>query len=362
MAQIITRKGKKGLSHTFRIRKNGLEWTKTFHCTSASGRCKGAGCDGGKDGETWARSIERDVDLGQAVPTTGHTVAEVIEFQITLLDQKVRQKKSTEANVEKVKRQLNWWKDRIGTLKLHEVTPRHIAEAKSSLTTGKGSPTGRSLTGSTCNRYHSAISRAWKTAVRRLHWTANNPFALVERDQENPGRERWLDADEQKQLLAAALECERGAAAKCHLWVLAGLTTGARVGELAKITWRDVSLERGELTLVGTKNGTTRLVTLHPQLAAELQRLKDAKVVSTEVFGEYPRAAFESAVRRAKLSGRVTFHTLRHTCATTLSTAGVGPRALQAYMGWKVAAMADRYVHNREALTLSLREKVNAIL
>lgn len=39
------------------------------------------------------------------------------------------------------------------------------------------------------------------------------------------------------------------------------------------------------------------------------------------------------------------FHDLRHTTATMLHAAGVSPKAIQYFMGWKDSQMVDRYTH-----------------
>lgn len=39
------------------------------------------------------------------------------------------------------------------------------------------------------------------------------------------------------------------------------------------------------------------------------------------------------------------FHDLRHTAATMLIAAGVNPKAVQHFMGWKDSRMVDRYTH-----------------
>jgi integrase len=39
------------------------------------------------------------------------------------------------------------------------------------------------------------------------------------------------------------------------------------------------------------------------------------------------------------------FYDLRHTAATMLIAAGVNPKAVQHFMGWKDSRMVDRYTH-----------------
>ena len=56
------------------------------------------------------------------------------------------------------------------------------------------------------------------------------------------------------------------------------------------------------------------------------------------------RTAFTTGCRYAKLRG-VSPHTLRHTFASRLATAGVDIRTIQELGGWKEIKMVERYAH-----------------
>lgn len=355
MASITTRTWTDGtIGHTFRVRLKGRTYTETFTCTAKKGQCKKAGCDGGKKGAQWAATRELEIKLGTSVAATVHTFKEVVEHHLKV---ELRKTIHSEANVKATTLRINWWKSKLGDYKLSDINADVIANLKASLATGKGSPTQRPLTGSTLNRYHDAIKQIWRTA-RKLRWVSHNPFTEIDLDEENPSRQRALDADEQQRLLTAARESR---SEKLPLWVLAGLVTGARLSELERLTWRYIDTDRARITLVGTKNGTTRILPIAgTSLLTALKELKAQAVVPTEIFGVYPKEAYYYAVERAKLAGRVTFHTMRHTCATDLAAQGMTASQLMAFMGWKTIAMAQRYCHPNEAVTLDLADKVAA--
>jgi site-specific recombinase XerD len=61
---------------------------------------------------------------------------------------------------------------------------------------------------------------------------------------------------------------------------------------------------------------------------------------------------FPERAAEAKLPGKVTFHTLRHTFASRLVMAGVDLLTVKALGGWNRLEMVERYAH----LAPSLRE------
>src|SRR5262245_54295986 len=363
MASVTTRKWSDGsVSHRFRVRLKGLEFTETFECKGRRG-CEG-GCKGGQDGQVWAAEKEREIRLGSVIAGTNHTLDDVIEY---FLKKELKQRYKSVEQQEKVATQIEWWREQLGgKRKLSDITKTNIADAKLGLALGKTSPSRRPLSGSTLNRYHNTIAVLWETAQRKLAWVNHNPVGEVLRDDENEKRKRWLDADEQKALLEAALEGRDGE--HCHLWILAALTTGARRGELEKVAWRNVNFEDGTIKLEDRKNGSDGLVSLHPEVAAALRKRQAAVQLREAPFGEFPETDYENAVKRARLNekstcakDKVVFHTLRHSCATALAASGIGARELQNYMGWKTAAMADTYVHPHEGLTSALRKAVSQL-
>ena len=89
-----------------------------------------------------------------------------------------------------------------------------------------------------------------------------------------------------------------------------------------------------------------------PRLLAHLRRWK-AKGIAREHFVEWNgravqsvKTAFETAVQLAKLSGRVTFHTLWQTAATWLMRAGVDKWEAAGFLGMSVEMLDRVYGHH----------------
>lgn len=177
-------------------------------------------------------------------------------------------------------------------------------------------------------------------------YEGDNPAARVKGVKERPGRLRYLELDEETQLLAAALEPLRTI-------ILVGLHAGLRIqSEALTLQKPDVDLRRGLLTVQAAyaKNGSSRSVPLNVVLREALGRLLETErgpyVFATRAGRPFKsiRTAFATACRRANLAD-VTPHVLRHTFASKLAMAGVDLRTIQELGGWKDLKMVQRYSH-----------------
>jgi len=159
--------------------------------------------------------------------------------------------------------------------------------------------------------------------------------------------------------------------------------TGLRQGELFALLAGDVGHSPGEVLgseggsggFVGpTKNGRARRVHLTPlaqELAEEELRLR-ARGASPLVFqspqGQMWRAdnfrgrIFKPAVKRAELDG-LRFHDLRHTYASLLIAAGVGPMVVAQQMGHADARLVlQRYGHLYPGATAQAATSLDAYI
>jgi integrase len=137
-----------------------------------------------------------------------------------------------------------------------------------------------------------------------------------------------------------------------------GAYTGARRSELIRSRIEDFDFEGGFVRIREKKRvkgrESTRLVDLHPELAAAIKAW----------FGRHPggqhtlanddgsplrpheaTARFETAVRGTEWTVMRGIHVLRHSFASCLASAGVDQRIINAFMGHQSEAMAARYRH-----------------
>jgi len=271
------------------------------------------------------------------------------------------------------KRQLNWWKNQLGALRLSEVTPSVIVGCREKLR--KAGLSGRPCSPSTVNRYLSALSHAFSIACREWEWIEDSPMKRVSKFKEPRGRVRFLSDDERKRLLKA---CEQ-TNWLLYLAVVLALSTGMRRGEIMNLRWGDVDLQAGQITLHDTKNGERRAVPL-TGLAEQLlfgyaQRAGDVQEADL-LFPGHRRAGrgeqrkpvdfrqpWEQALEAAQIKD-FRFHDLRHSAASYLAMNGASMTDIAEVLGHKTLQMVKRYSHLSEAHTkqvvASMNEKIFA--
>ena len=183
----------------------------------------------------------------------------------------------------------------------------------------------------TINKEIGFLSAALNWGRKTLGWKIENS-AKAQRMPEPAGRSRWLTQEEAGQLLLAARHEEKAA----HLvdFILLGLHTGMRSGEILGLDWRRVDLQQGRILLEAKdqKNGRAGNVPLNRTARdAILSRARFRAThcpVSPWVFcnrrGERTasvKKSFVAAVKRAGIP-HCTPHDLRRTCASWLVQAG----------------------------------------
>lgn len=206
-----------------------------------------------------------------------------------------------------------------------------------------------------------------------LHHAARKRWCdkpVIARPAEPAGRVRWITPQEADRLIMAASP---------HLkpLVILLLCTGARLSEALYLDWRQVDLSRAHVTFlnaeaggVGTKNGESRGVPLHPRAIAALaslphrhrqvfrcpvkgmkaknptkeERLYGAPYARRGGGGGQLRTAWATMLKRAGITD-FTPHDCRHTWATWHYAANRDIAELMTLGGWKSPAMVMRYTH-----------------
>lgn len=346
----VDKQGKQRTSYRVQIRLRGHpEASATF--------------DRRTDAKAWAQRTEAAIREGRYFPQAEarrRTVADLVDRYL----EQVKAKRDA-AYYERKRALLAWWKDHLGSYTLAQVTPALVAEYRDKLLSEnigtKESPQHRSPP--TANRYLSALSRAYADAVREWNWVRDNPVRRVTKEQESPGRVRYLSDDERARLLAA---CKASDCKPLYLLVLFALTTGMRRGELLGLRWQDVDLERRLAVLQSTKNGDKRSVPIVPEVAELLREHgKVRRIGSDLIFAGEGRDAgwwdrhWYAALEAAGIED-FRFHDLRHTAASYLAMSGASIPELAAILGHRTLAMVKRYAHLSDAHTGAVVERMTS--
>lgn len=238
--------------------------------------------------------------------------------------------------------------------------------------------------------HHTVLRRALRKAVKDRLLT-RNPAADLDhtpKRRKAPAEDARVNcwtAGEAKTFLAAAKAAGPQAAA---LYTVA-IDSGARKGELCGLRWEDVDLDRGRIRIVQQlvtpgpepvfgppKNGLARDVTLsaetldllkqHKRAQAALKMAnrttyRDFGLVFAKEYGDLTNRAdmiglplqsnhlgerqFARLVKAAEVK-RITFHGMRHTCATLLLQAGEPVHVVSKRLGHaRVEITLNTYAH-----------------
>ena len=312
------------------------------------------------DARKWAQDTESAIRDGRhfkTVESKRHTVGEMLDRYI----KSVLPKKGK--NQFNQKPQLEWWKDKIGNYLLADASPSLIAEHRDLLQEEK-THLGTTRSPSTANRYLAALSHCFTIATNEWGWLDDSPMRKVRKCREPRGRVRYLSDDERKRLLQACQEVENQ---NLYPVVVLALSTGARQSEILTLTWKQVNLTRGQITLYETKNDEIRSIPLVGFAHNIVRNLSQVRRLDTELL--FPgkrnkqspttiRNAWEHALILAEIED-FRFHDLRHSAASYLAMSGATLAEIADILGHKTLQMVKRYAHLSDSHSSKVVTKMN---
>lgn len=330
------------------IRKNGQKpLLKTFKTRNAA--------------ERWARKTESSIEENRAGlidESARHSFSDAVKrYRAEVLPEKRPE------TVRKYEQHLDHWTAALGHLRLSEVTPVKVADARDALTNDGKAP-------ATVNRYLATLASVLTACVKRWHWLGASPMTQVQKPTERNGGTRFLSDDEAARLLDA---CRESDSADLYLAVLLSLTTGARQGEILGLRWQDLDLTAGTMVVRAnaetTTKGGARSLPIVPAALTLLQARREARqrgkvaalhpsglVFPSRVTATKPvslRTPWETALKRADIDG-FRWHDLRHSAASFLAKGGASLVEIGAVLGHKSANTTKRYAHLAEQHTHDL--------
>jgi integrase len=155
--------------------------------------------------------------------------------------------------------------------------------------------------------------------------------------------------------------------------ILFGLYLGQRLGDLARLSWRSVDLETGEIAFTARKTGRRIVLPLAQPLSDYLSALAASDNPNAHIFpkaAQHKRTAslsnhfreilveaglVEPLTRGHRSTGKgrtgareaseISFHSLRHSTVTMLKAAGVSDFMAREIVGHESAAVSRQYTH-----------------
>lgn len=254
----------------------------------------------------------------------------------------------------------------LGTLaddELTMVTKEHIVTFRNALL--------ERLSAKAANHHIKVVKMLFR-AAKRDGFIVDNPAEFVETIREKASdkkRRRPFTLDQIRALLSVA-------DAEWRSMILCGLYTGQRIGDIARLTWVNVDLEKGQVRLITQKTGAVLLIPMAPRLREHIESLP-APDARPELSPLHPRACalleksgksgtlsnqfadvLALAGLREKKAHRVTtgegrggrhdneqlsFHSLRHTAVTLLKEAGIPAAVVQKLIGHESSQISELY-------------------
>jgi integrase len=299
------------------------------------------------DAEKWVQDTESAIREGRhfkTVEAKKHTLADLIDRYIKdVIPNKAVKLAGTQ------KQQLAWWRDKIGSHLLSDVTPALIVQYRDELSASINIK-GTQNSPATVVRYMAALSHAFTIAVKEWGWLESSPMMKVKKPTESRGRVRFLDDEERARFLDA---CKASPNKILYTCVILAMSTGMRQAELMTLEWKDVNLKEGFLTLHETKNGERRRVALSGhgldllKEHGKIKRIDTPLLFPSKAIPSQPidlRKAFANATKAANIDD-FKWHDLRHCAASYLAMNGSTPNVIAAVLGHKTLAMVKRYAH-----------------
>jgi len=331
------------------------------------------------DAKNWGKNTESAIKENRYFKTAEaqkHTLGDLVDRYI----RDVLPTKPDQGGAQK--QQLEWFKGEIGAYTLADVTPAKIVECRDKLLLSISPKIKKPLAPASVVRYMAALSHAFTIAVNEWGWLEDSPMRKVKKPALPRGRVRFLSDDttgsdgktidgERSRLLKA---CQVSDNSYLYTVVVLALSTGMRQGEIMGLTWDDVDLHQGRITLYETKNGEIRVVPLVGK-ALELLQVKakakaEEKIRRIDTNLLFPgktkpgkpmdlRAPWMTALEAAKIED-FRFHDLRHSAASYLAMNGASLAEIAEVLGHKTLQMVKRYSHLSEAHTAGVVERMNA--
>src|SRR5262249_53077672 len=222
----------------------------------------------------------------------------------------------------------------------------------------------------TVTHMHRVLREALQQALR-WQLLARNPADAVKPPKVERKQMKVLDTD----ATAGLIEAARGS--PLFVAIMLGVRCGLRRGEVVALRWRNVDLERGQISVVASaeqteqgvrekepKNGKGRTIVLSSTEIEELRshrvrqaqallalgvRLTDDHHVVAREDGQalQPRSLTHAFVKFVRRHGfQIRLHDLRHSHATHMLAAGIHPKIAQERLGHSsVGLTLDLYSH-----------------
>ena len=200
----------------------------------------------------WATQEEADIMLGRHEQYQGRTFFDLLERYAATISVKKRGGQWESSRIAAI------MQDKLASVPCRELGARHFAQWRDEKL-ARVSP-------ASVNRYINILSHVCHVAVNEWQWLEDNPLKTVRRPPQPKPRDRRISSEEiERIILASGYKYEHPpetSRERVGAIFLFAIETAMRAGEMVKMQWKDVDVERRVVFLPETKNGSSREVPL----------------------------------------------------------------------------------------------------
>jgi integrase len=322
------------------VRKHGDKWQARVQRKGQSSLAKSF--NNKADALKWARSVEAQVDLGVLAPK--QTMPRLMPMVERYVDEVTPLKKGES---QERYRANQFRKTKLADMTIDKITGEVVSQYRDARL--------KEVSPNTVRLELAFLSVVFEQCRKEWGLPVTNPVKQIRMPRPGKPRQRRLEAGEEDALLQA---CRESGAHYLQTFVILAIETGMRFGELAGVTWENVSLEKRTIYLPDTKNGSPRTVPLSTRALNAIQL--QPRSINGRLFSAKPgsiRSAFLIAMKKAQGTRpekttfllELRFHDLRHEAVTRLFEKGLNPIEVGLVSGHKTLSMLQRYTHLRSA-------------
>lgn len=252
---------------------------------------------------------------------------------------------------------------------LEEIAPLDIERMKAEMKKMK-TPQGQlGYSDATIRHQLVLLGHLFKKAREWEMFDGKSPTEFVKKPKLDNEITEFLTDDEMERLSETldSWPCKRSAD-----FVRIGLFTGIRKGEILKLRWEDVDLDRKTLTLKDPKGGLTTSIPLSDEAVAVFLNIEGSS--ETERHSEYVLPGIDDGMKKtfrhpwynirkaAGLPAQYRLHGLRHNLASHLVSSGVDLYTVGKLLTHKDVRTTERYAHLSDEALRTAAQKSGALL
>lgn len=288
-----------------------------------------------KDAETWARDVERRLDIGEILPDKRVVESRTLGDLLTVYrDTRTPGKKSERTERSRINKML---RNPIATVPALKMTSERIALYRDKrLAEVSGETTRQDL-----------VLMRQVFEVARKEWGLRisvNPVNDVRKPPPAKPRTRRVHFSDLR-AIAAALKTFRNPLFREV--ILFALATGMRRGEILRVEWKHIDWKQSVLEIPVTKNRHPRTIPLTRRglrILTEMRSGTGADKVVFPISANALRLSWQRLQEKAKLDD-LRFHDMRHEAVSRFFEAGLSLSKVALISGHRDPKMLMRYTH-----------------